>query len=245
MVSDPTRTFAPRYFEIAQALRSRVGKLHPHDSLPSDAELCSEFGVSRMTARAAVQELVNDGLVYREPGRGTFVSPPVVDRQLSNLLGFNAEMRAKGLAPSSVLISAEIAPGTKTQLQMLYLEPGSEVLNILRLRKADDVPLVLDLNTLPAKFAGVLETDLDTGSLHSALIAEGAVPSQGTSTITAEGATQTDAKHLGLDASSPLVVERRLIRDPHGTPIEWTESRYVPERYSITAQFTVELPPQG
>ena len=190
MVSDPTRTFAPRYFEIAQALRARVGKLHPHDSLPSDAELCSEFGVSRMTARAAVQELVNDGLVYREPGRGTFVSPPVVDRQLSNLLGFNAEMRAKGLAPSSVLISAEIAPGTKTQLQMLYLEPGSEVLNILRLRKADDVPLVLDLNTLPGKIRrGLGDTSLDTGSLHSALIAEGAVPSQGTSTITAEGAT--------------------------------------------------------
>ena len=244
MASDPTRAFAPRYFEIAQALRSRVTELAPHDSLPSDAALCTEFQVSRMTARAAVQELVNDWLVYREPGRGTFVAPPVVDRQLSNLLGFSTEMRAKGLEPSSVLVDASLAPGTEIQCEMLYLKPGSQVLNIERLRKADGVPLVLDYNTLPARFAGVLDTDLDSGSLHCAMIAEGAVPSSGTSTITAEGATEEDAVHLGLAVGSPLVVERRLIRDPRGTPIEWTESRYVPERYSITAQFTVELPPQ-
>ncbi|MGO1591800.1 MAG: GntR family transcriptional regulator [Ancrocorticia sp.] len=244
MVSDPTRAFAPRYFEIAQALRARIAHLQPHDQLASDAELCTEFGVSRMTARAAVSQLVNDGLVYREPGRGTFVAPPVVDRQLSNLLGFNAEMLAKGLEPSSLLISAEVVPGTDIQLDKLYLEPGSKVVNIERLRMADGAPLVLDYNALPAKYAGVLETDLNSGSLHSALLAEGAIPAQGTSTITAEGATKQDATYLRVEEGSPLVVERRLIRDPRGTPVEWTESHYVPERYSITAQFTVELPPQ-
>ncbi|MFT3877101.1 MAG: GntR family transcriptional regulator [Propioniciclava sp.] len=235
--------FTPRYFAIEQALRARIAALQPHDALPSDADLCAEFGVSRMTARAAVQKLVQDGLVYREPGRGTFVAAPVVDRQLTNLRGFSAEMTARRLHPSSTVLDARLADGTDAQTRALDAAAGSRVVTIRRLRLADNIPLVLERTTLTERCAGVLEADLANGSLHEALIAQGVIPATGTSTITAELATADDAEHLSVKRGSPLLVERRLIRDVTGAAFEWTESRYVPERYSITAQFTVELPP--
>ena len=247
MTSIPGRgdRFTPRYVAIEQELRARVASLKPHDALPSDAELCTEFRVSRMTARAAVKQLVEDGLVYREPGRGTYVAPPVVDRQLSNLLGFTAVMAAKGLVPTSTVLEARVAVGDESQTEQLGLPAGSEVVVIRRVRRADGVPLVLDHNTLPLRCVGVLDTDLENGSLHAALVAQGVIPARGTSVVTAELATPVDSEQLSVKRGSPLVVERRLIRDTRGLPMEWTESRYVPERYKITAQFTVELPPSA
>lgn len=242
MASVKADRFTPRYFAIEQELRSRIAKLQPHDPLPSDAALCTEFGVSRMTARAAVQRLVQDGLVYQEAGRGTFVAPPIVDRQLSNLLGFTDEMTLKGLKPSSTLLFAHVGPGDESQTNALELPAGSQVVTIQRIRRANEVPLVLDHTTLPTEYAGVLKADLESGSLHAALIAEGVILTHGMSFVTAESATPLDAKSLSVKAGSPLLVERRLIRNASGTAVEWTESRYVPERYTITAQFTVESP---
>lgn len=232
----------PRYLEIEQQLRSRIAALTPHDALPSDAELCEEFNVSRMTARQAVQRLVQDGLVYRQAGRGTFVAPSVVDRQIANLRGFSAEMKARGLIPTSIVVNATFGVGSTDQTTALRLPPHSRVVTIERVRLADVVPMAYERATLCARCAGVLDADLVTGSLHAALLAQGVLPNSGESTVTAELANATDIEYLQVRRRSPLLVERRLIRDGNTTPIEWTESRYVPERYSLTAQFTVELP---
>src|SRR5690349_15078228 len=86
-------TFTPRYRTIERAIRQRLAKLTPGAELPSDAELCEEFDVSRMTARHAMNRLIQEGLVYRIPGRGTFVGEAPTHRRANSLLSFSNEMR--------------------------------------------------------------------------------------------------------------------------------------------------------
>ena len=232
--------FTPRYYEIEQSLRARVAELEPDAALPSEAQLCEEFGVSRMTARAAVQRLVQDGLVYRVPGRGTFVAAPGANRTASHILSFSDEMRRKGRAPSSRVIERRERPATDEERRRLGV---ADVVVVRRVRLADGKPLAVERAVFPAvRVAPALDADLDRESLFSTLVGAGLVPTRGSAVLAAEGATADDARLLRVRKGAPLLVERRLIRDQDGRPLEWTESRYVGSRYGIDVDFDVELP---
>src|SRR3954451_3594840 len=94
----------PRYLEIERALRADIARLRPGDPLPSDAELCERFGVSRMTARQGVKRLADANLVFRVPGQGTFVADPSVHRRAGALRSFSDDMRTRGLSPHSKVL---------------------------------------------------------------------------------------------------------------------------------------------
>jgi DNA-binding GntR family transcriptional regulator len=235
--------FVPRYYEIEQALRARIADLRPDDPLPSDAMLCEEFGVSRMTARNAVQRLVQEGIVYRVPGRGTFVAEPPVHRQAGHLLSFTEEMRRRGRVPSSRLIGRQVREPGPAEASRLQLKPGAEVIAVRRLRLADAEPMALEEAVFPAALAQLLlAADLEHRSLHDTLVDGGYVPTQGNARLGAEAATPEDAELLGVTAGAPLLVEKRVIFDQDGRPLELCESRYAGDRYGLDVQFDVELP---
>jgi GntR family transcriptional regulator len=235
--------FVPRYFEIEQALRARIATLQPGEPLPSDAMLCEEFGVSRMTARNAVQRLAHDGLVQRIPGRGTFVARPPSGRTAGRLLGFSEEMRRRGRVPRSVVLQRRLREPTESEASRLDLGRSERVLVIRRLRVADDEPVALENAVFPESVAAVaLDADLEQRSLHTVLAAGGRVPTVGRGTLHAVKATAEDARRLEVKRGDALLVERRLIFDQNGHPLELTESRYVAERYALDVEFEVELP---
>jgi GntR family transcriptional regulator len=235
--------FVPRYYEIEQALRARIAELRPDDPLPSDAMLCEEFGVSRMTARNAVQRLTQEGLVYRVPGRGTFVAEPPVHRQAGSLLSFTEEMRRRGREPTSRVLARDVREPRPAEASRLQLEPGEQVIAVRRLRLADEEPLAVEEAVFPAAIAPlVLRADLERASLHDTLVQGGHIPTMGRARLGAEAAGEDDASLLDVPPGSPLLVEKRVIHDQDGNPLELCESRYAADRYGLDVQFDVELP---
>jgi GntR family transcriptional regulator len=233
----------PQYRRIEQALRERLATLRPGDRLPSDAELTIEFEVSRMTARNAMQRLAEDGLIDRQPGRGSFVAKPPAHRRANRLMTFTQEMRRRGLTPSSRLLERSVRPASAAEAAALGVATGEPVVHLRRLRCADDRPIALETTILVGDCAEpVMAADLTRGSLHEALTRAGFALRRGTGTIAAEAATADDAALLAMRTGDPLLVERRVIVDPHGRPIEATESRYPADRYALDVRFDVEAP---
>lgn len=236
-----TASYVPRYRTIERSLRERVATLRPGDALPSDSELCAEFGVSRMTARSAMQLLADEGLIERVPGRGSFVAEPSTHRRADRLMSFSREMARQGREPSSRIVIREIRPARSVDAVELDVREGQPVVLLQRVRLADGVPVALETAVLERRVApAVMAADVANGSLHAALLAAGHVLRRGRATITAAAATETDARLLGTAIGAPMLVERRVIVDGEGRPLETTESRYPAERYALDVWFDVE-----
>jgi GntR family transcriptional regulator len=237
-------SFVPRYYEIEQSLRARIARLGPDEPLPSDAMLVEEFGVSRMTARNAVQRLVQEGLVYRVPGRGTFVARAPAHRQAGKVLSFSDEMRRRGRTPRSRMLDRMRREPTFSEAQDLQLGGRARVVVVKRVRLADDEPVALEVAVLPDAIADVvLAAELEHESLHAALNRAGRVPTSGHATLSAETASAGEAQLLGVSAGAALLVERRVILDSRNRPLERTETRYVADRYGLDVTFEVEVAP--
>jgi GntR family transcriptional regulator len=231
----------PHWRRIELALRERIHELAPGDSLPSDTELCDEFGVSRMTARNAMQRLADEGLVVRVPGRGSFVAEAPAHRRADRLMTFSHEMERRGRLPSSRVLAREIRPSTADEAGDLGIVPSEPVVVVRRVRCADGEPIAVETARLVGRTApSVMTADLEHGSLHEALARGGHDLRRGLATITAAAATHEDARLLGIRRGDPLLVERRVISDGRGRRVEATESRYPADRYALDVQFDVE-----
>lgn len=225
----------PRYIEIAAALRRQVALARPGDRLPSDAELCDRFGVSRMTARQAVQLLANERLLVRRRGEGTFVAPRAVQRLLGSPLSFTENMRRRGLRASSRLLQSGWIDPTPEDLEALRLAPGTRVILVERLRLADDQPMAIERVVLTPSLEAVLSFDLERSSLHSAFERLGRRPTWAEAHVSARRVTPRERRLLELGAGGVVLSERRIIADQDGIPLEHTETLYAAERYVFEA----------
>ena len=238
--------YQPHYRQIEQALRERIATMRPGARLPSDTELCAEFEVSRMTARNAMERLAADGLISREPGRGSFVAPRPAHRRANRLMTFSREMRRAGRVPTSRVLAREIRQSSAAEAASLGIPVHQPVVHLRRLRQADDEPIALETAILIGACAdAVMTANLVHGSLHETLAQAGIVLRRGTGTISAATATASDARLLSIRIGDALLVERRVIADGHGRRVEATESRYPADRYGLEVQFDVEEPGSG
>jgi GntR family transcriptional regulator len=234
----------PMYERIEKQLRRRLDAAADGDPFPSEPRLAAEFGVSRMTVRAALAGLERDGLLDRVPGRGSFVRKTAAARPVGTLLSFHDQALADGKTPRSRVVQALLRPATEQEETALYPDAPAEavsVVSITRVRLFDDVPMAIERAAFPASLDALLAADLETGSLHNALRRLGRNPTVGFSILSARNA-DNDALELGVPPDTPMLVETRSIVDQHGDPLEYTISSYVAHRYTLKVDFSVAAP---
>jgi GntR family transcriptional regulator len=219
-----------RYEEIAEYLRTLIAEREPGDLLPSEAELCRRFEVSRMTARHAVQTLEREHLLHRRRGKGTFVSPRPIPRLLGSPLSFTESMERRGLEASSRIIEARRGPPSEADIKALGIAADAGVGILERIRYADGVPMAIERAVLSPSCRDVLDT-IGEGSLHVAFEASGRIPSRATAQVDARPATARERELLDLGPAGVVLCERRVIYDQDDVPLEHTETRYAADRY--------------
>jgi GntR family transcriptional regulator len=161
-------------------------------------------------------------------------------------MSFSSEMTRRGRVPSSVVVSREIRPAWQSAADELGLREGEPIVFLRRVRCADGEPIALETTLLVGRVSpAVMAADLRHVSLHATLATAGWSLRRGTATVTAASAAREDARLLGVARGDPMLVERRVIVDGHGRPIEATESRYPAGRYAIDVRFEVEEAESG
>lgn len=225
----------PRYHQLKEILREyvRLGEWKPGDLIPSERELSETHSISRMTARQAITDLVNEGVFYREQGRGTFVSQRKITQQLMRLTGFTEDISARGQRPSTRVLSATMAPADEFTAERLGIPIGREVFRLQRLRLADEEPLAIELSQV--SFRGcerLLEEDFARSSLYQALDTRfGVALVEAEQELEAGLAGAEEAQTLKIAVGSPVLYTRRVTYTERNQPIEYAKSIYVGARY--------------
>lgn len=229
------KSFVPMYYQIQQQLLQMIqsGKLRPGDALPSEDELRRACGVSRMTARHALQALETQGFASRHKGQGSFVSQPRVEKDIMHLSGFTAEMRALGLKPSSRVLTAETVPTTAEVASRLQIPIGSQAFYLRRLRCADGLPVAIEEVWLARdQFPGIDKLDFTSVSLYQTLRERyGIRVSRADEIIEARSANRQQAELLDLPRNGSLLSITRTLWSVHGKPVETALSVYRGDRY--------------
>jgi len=225
----------PLYRQLIIRLRSDItsGVYPVHSRIPSELELCSTYGVSRVTVRKALAELTQEGLLKRHQGKGTFVSIPRIRRNLREINSFNETCRMMRCAPTSLLLHAGVTHLSAEDRAELLLPPeAQQVVEIVRLRAADETPVMLEINRFPITFQWLLDEDL-TGSLYEVLRGHGFEAAQATHDISLCYATPAQARHLDVSAGDALLSLHEVIDDQHGQPLHISQQYIRGDRFTF------------
>jgi GntR family transcriptional regulator len=235
------RSPVPKYYQLREILLDLIERELAVDApVPSERELAARYGLSRMTARQAVEHLVSEGRLYRVQGKGTFVSRPKIDIPL-RLTSFTEDMRARGMTPGSRDLGRRLIPATAAVARELSVEGGAPVYAIERLRTADGVPMALERSHIPAHLApDLMDRTLEGASLYEILAdVYGVVLDRGDQVIEAGIADSGDAGLLGLaPGSAVLLLQRRCWAG--AIPAEYAVSTYRADRYQLRASLAMQ-----
>jgi GntR family transcriptional regulator len=229
----------PLYIQIDEELRGQIesGELGPLAQVQSETELADRFSVSRMTARKALDRLVADGMLFRQPGKGTFVAPTKIAHGASQGLSFSAAMRGQGLRCETQVLEAGMVRAPSNVARSLGLSTGAQAIFLRRLRLVDGEPAAIHLSYLPSRLSALLEMDL-TASLSDIMSGIGARVERSEDSVEAVLATGEEARLLAVTEGSPLVLIRGTAYSAGNEPIRYTEALYPGARWRFGLQVT-------
>ncbi|SFK09697.1 GntR family transcriptional regulator [Halobacillus dabanensis] len=229
----------PMYYQIEEDIKQKIdsGLFIEKETIPSERELSEHYEVSRMTVRQAVTNLVNEGFLYREKGKGTFVAEKKIEQPLQGMTSFTEDMKQRGMESSSKLLEFNIIPPPADIKRKLSLEDNREVYEIHRIRYADHQPMAVERTFIPVALAPGLKDKNVYGSLYEYIEENHDYTiHKATQIIEATIADEEQAELLDIaPAAAILHIERTsLLQD--GTPFEVVKSSYRADRYKFISE---------
>jgi GntR family transcriptional regulator len=231
----------PLYVQLRNALKRRieVGEWKVGSQVPTESELMTAYRVGRATVRQALQELVNQGLLYRKQGKGTYVSRPRQEDDIESLISFTAEMTARGVTPSARVLGAWVIIPPAEVREQLGLKDNEKALRLERLRFGDGVPLALEMAHLNHVMVEGLEKEDLTGSLYHRLVHGHKLRiTRVQQTIQPALASAREAELLGIRRGSPVLIIDRISYAGDGKPIEAMHFVYRGDLYQVKSELT-------
>lgn len=221
-----------------QQVMDLIRELGVGSAIPSERQLSADLGVSRLTLRAALDELAQEGHLVRRQGSGTYVQRPKISQQLT-MTSFSEDMRRRGMVPSSRTLSLthELA-GAKIG-HSLNVSPGEEIVVAKRLRLADGDSMAIEtLHILASIVPDLKPADLD-GSFYQLLRSRYEIEiATGTQVVEATVTNEQESEALAMPLHSPAFLLKRTSRDAGGRPVEFVHSVYRGDRYQIVSELT-------
>jgi GntR family transcriptional regulator len=226
-----------RYMQIREALRDEIlsERLLPGEKLPSEDELATQFGVSRMTVRQGVSDLLEEGILYRKQGVGTFVAQPQVSQDHSRLTNFFESSTANHVQASLRVLMSEIKPVKLKIARALDLKEGELTIRIKTLQLIDGIPMTVHDAYVPYKlFPHLLKENLETHPIWDYMSQSGYPVRRAVQKMEAREADEKLAGLLGVEAGAPTLYKERTVYTNDGTPVEFTYCYNRGDRYSLT-----------
>lgn len=231
----------PLYEQIKQYILARIdsGEYASHKKLPSERQLSNRLGVSRLTVSKAVKQLIQDGLLYTQIGKGTYVSTESIDQQIDTLTSFTEEMQVRGQHTNSRVLSAQLKPASVAVAKVLSIPKDTEVVELERIRMVGKRPMAIEQSTIIAeKCPNILEQhDFAHESLYAVLREKyNILLVTAEQTFEAREATEHEAQLLEIATGAPVLAIHRITYDETDRACEQVKSVYRGDRYKFRAK---------
>jgi GntR family transcriptional regulator len=204
------------YYQIKEILIKKIkdNEWPVNTKMPTERELCEMFGVSRITVRQALDEMKNEGYLYRKQGKGTFVTTPKLETRLNNFYSFSEEIKKMGSKPGTEIISFDVVECCDTLSQYLELEKGAKAYAIKRLRLAFDEPFALEISYIPYDMVmGMTKEEVEKNGLYNTLKNTfGITPNEATETFEAILTPSDVCPYLKVRKNSAALKLERITR---------------------------------
>ena len=234
------QTPEPLYVQIKESIIEYIlqNNLQPKDLLPSERELTEYFQVSRLTVRKAIDQLGDEGRVFRRPGKGTFVSLPKLQQPLLVLRSFTEAVLQEGHKPGTQLLDFEVQKAKFRVRQELRINTGASVLKVRRLRLVDNLPFSLSTSYLPHDLTSQVEaSDLQSNSLYAVLHDKCGIQLDKThAVIDVTSVLEHEVALLKVDVGSPMFHMRGTVEDISGQVVEYFSVLYRGDRLRFLAE---------
>jgi len=226
----------PVYIQIHNEIRKEIesGKWAVGERIPSERQLSQDFDVSRMTLRQAIQTLVDEGILQRQVGSGTYVSSSKVQEKMSGTTSFTEITESQGKQPSSKTVSYHVADPSISEIEKLKLHDGDQVLRMERIRYADKQPICFEVATIPIGIVDSLNKKDITSSLYKALEDKAGLKlGDATQTVSAILASEKIANFLNVKRGSAILRVRQITTLDDERPFEYVRSQYAGDRFEF------------